>query len=89
MLAGFAPVADAGWGIVAQRPRSATLAGLDEQMLKILKGMIPVTLFILSSSGSATIIARPDNWPTGRTHGSAGAATSISGSAPGGSKRPS
>ncbi|WP_430481402.1 sensor domain-containing diguanylate cyclase [Aeromonas caviae] len=39
MLAGFAPVADAGWGVVAQRPRSATLAGLDEQMLEILKGL--------------------------------------------------
>lgn len=30
MLAGFAPVADAGWGIVAQRPTRATLAGLDQ-----------------------------------------------------------
>ena len=41
-------------------PRSATLAGLDEQMLEILKGMIPVTLFILFVIWlSATIIARP------------------------------
>ncbi|MFM4702232.1 diguanylate cyclase [Aeromonas bivalvium] len=60
MLAGFAPVANAGWGIVAQRPTRATLAGLDQQMLDILKGMIPVTLFILFVIWlSATVISRP------------------------------
>ncbi|MFM4862622.1 diguanylate cyclase [Aeromonas media] len=57
MLAGFAPVTGAGWGVVAQRPRNATLAGLDQQMLDILKGMIPVTLFIIWLS--ATVISRP------------------------------
>ena len=82
MLAGFAPVADAGWGIVAQRPRSATLAGLDEQMLEILKGMIPVTLFILFVIWlSATIIARPLRQLANRAGlmDQQGAATSISG----------
>ena len=60
MLAGFAPVTEAGWGVVAQRPRNATLAGLDQQMLDILKGMIPVTLFILFIIWlSATVISRP------------------------------
>ena len=60
MLAGFAPVTGAGWGVVAQRPRNATLAGLDQQMLDILKGMIPVTLFILFIIWlSATVISRP------------------------------
>ncbi len=60
MLTGFAPVAGAGWGVVAQRPTNATLAGLDQQMLEILKGMIPVTLFILFVIWiSATIISRP------------------------------
>ncbi len=82
MLAGFAPVADAGWGVVAQRPRSATLAGLDEQMLEILKGMIPVTLFILFVIWlSATIIARPLRQLANRAGlmDQQGAATSISG----------
>ncbi|WP_439824055.1 diguanylate cyclase [Aeromonas caviae] len=60
MLSGFAPVTGASWGVVAQRPRSATLAVLDQQMIGILKGMIPVTLFILFFIWlSATIIARP------------------------------
>lgn len=82
MLAGFAPVTDAGWGVVAQRPRSATLAGLDEQMIDILKGMIPVTLFILFIIWlSATIIARPLRQLANRAGlmDQQGAASSISG----------
>ncbi|MGU5536479.1 diguanylate cyclase [Aeromonas caviae] len=82
MLSGFAPVADAGWGIVAQRPRSATLARLDQQMSDILKGMIPVTLFILFVIWlSATIIARPLRQLANRAGlmDQQGAATSISG----------
>ncbi|MCY9836969.1 sensor domain-containing diguanylate cyclase [Aeromonas media] len=60
MLAGFAPVASAGWGIVAQRPRSATLAGLDKQMSGVLMQMVPTTLFILFIIWlSATFISRP------------------------------
>lgn len=60
MLAGFAPVASAGWGVVAQRPRSSTLAGLDTQMSDALMQMIPVTLFILFIIWlSATFISRP------------------------------
>ncbi|MNC04181.1 putative diguanylate cyclase YdaM [compost metagenome] len=60
MLAGFAPVASASWGIVAQRPRSATLAGLDEQLSGVLMQMVPLTLFILFVIWlSATFISRP------------------------------
>lgn len=60
MLAGFAPVASTGWGIVAQRPLSATLAGLDEQMSGALMRMIPTTVFILFIIWlSATFISRP------------------------------
>ncbi|MGV6474755.1 sensor domain-containing diguanylate cyclase [Azotobacter vinelandii] len=36
MLAGYAPVASTGWGVVAQRPSAATLAALDGLMLEIL-----------------------------------------------------
>ena len=60
MLAGFAPVASTGWGIVAQRPLSATLAGLDEQMSGALMRMIPITLLILFIIWlSATVISKP------------------------------
>ncbi|MGU5594888.1 sensor domain-containing diguanylate cyclase [Aeromonas sp. XH] len=82
MLAGFAPVAGAGWGVVAQRPRSATLAGLDQQMFEILKGMIPVTLFILFVIWlSATAIARPLRQLANRARlmDQQGAASNISG----------
>ncbi|MFB0625699.1 diguanylate cyclase, partial [Aeromonas hydrophila] len=30
MLAGFAPIRQTHWGVVAQRPRAATLTGLDQ-----------------------------------------------------------
>lgn len=60
MLTGFAPVASTGWGVVAQRPRSATLEGLDEHMSGVLMQMIPTTLFILFIIWlSATFISRP------------------------------
>lgn len=60
MLAGFAPVTSAGWGIVAQRPRSATLAELDGQMSGVLMQMVPTTLGILFLIWlSATFISRP------------------------------
>lgn len=36
MLAGYAPVASTGWGVVAQRPSEATLAALDGLMREIL-----------------------------------------------------
>lgn len=41
MLAGYAPVALAGWGVVAQRPTQATLAELDGLMLAILQHSLP------------------------------------------------
>lgn len=60
MLTGFAPVTSAGWGVVAQRPRSATLAALDDHMSDVLMQMIPTTLFILFIIWlSATFISRP------------------------------
>ena len=41
-------VADAaGWGMVAQRPAAPPWAGLDEQVLEILEGMIRSRLFVL------------------------------------------
>ena len=47
MLAGYAPVASTGWGIVAQRPVSATLAALDDLMLGTLRNAVPLTLLTL------------------------------------------
>ena len=48
MLAGFAPVAESGWGIVAQRPKSSALSGLDGQLLNVFIKSIPLTLVILA-----------------------------------------
>ncbi|MGY6037145.1 sensor domain-containing diguanylate cyclase [Aeromonas sp. AE23HZ002T15] len=60
MLSGFAPVSSAGWGVVAQRPRSATLEGLDEHMSGVLMQMVPTTALILFIIWlSATFISRP------------------------------
>lgn len=47
MLAGYAPVASTGWGIVAQRPTANTLATLDGLMLGILRNAVPFTLLTL------------------------------------------
>lgn len=47
MLAGFAPIAESGWGVVAQRPKSSTLAELDQQILNVFIKSIPLTLVIL------------------------------------------
>ncbi|AHL76065.1 diguanylate cyclase [Stutzerimonas stutzeri] len=44
MLAGFAPVPTAGWGIVAQRPTAATLHPLDNLMLEVLRQTAPLAL---------------------------------------------
>lgn len=44
MLAGFAPVPTAGWGIVAQRPTAATLHPLDNLMLAVLRQTAPMAL---------------------------------------------
>lgn len=47
MLAGYAPVTKAGWGIIAQRPRSSALAGLDGQILDVFLKSLPLALLTL------------------------------------------
>jgi len=47
MLAGFAPVPLAGWGIVAQRPTAATLAGMHRITLAVLQNTIPLAVLSL------------------------------------------
>ena len=49
MLAGFAPVTAANWGIVAQRPVIATLASLDTLIMEVFARTLPMALvtFIL------------------------------------------
>lgn len=47
MLAGFAPVAASGWGIVAQRPLELALKELDGLMLNILRLSLPMLLLSL------------------------------------------
>ncbi|WP_245879602.1 sensor domain-containing diguanylate cyclase [Zobellella endophytica] len=47
MLAGYAPVPAAGWGVVAQRPTAATLAELDDKMLAIFIRALLFTLVTL------------------------------------------
>lgn len=60
MLAGYAPVPSAGWGIVAQRPQSATLAPLDTLMRTMLYKTLPLTvLLLLLIWWSARRIAQP------------------------------
>lgn len=41
MLAGYAPIPSAGWGVIAQRPTKATLAELDGLMWAILRHVLP------------------------------------------------
>ncbi|WMC11464.1 sensor domain-containing diguanylate cyclase [Oceanimonas pelagia] len=60
MLAGFAPVSSTGWGIVAQRPKAATLAGINEHLLRVILKSIPVGLLTLAGIWlSALFISRP------------------------------
>lgn len=44
VLAGYAGVPQAGWGIVAQRPTAATLAGLEGLMLGVVRNILPLAL---------------------------------------------
>ncbi|MDC0610851.1 sensor domain-containing diguanylate cyclase [Vibrio sp.] len=60
MLAGYAPVINAGWGIVAQRPVSAALSLLDHRMNMVVLFSIPmvaITLFLIWFISGA--ISRP------------------------------
>ncbi|MEG1734207.1 MAG: sensor domain-containing diguanylate cyclase, partial [Comamonas sp.] len=47
MLAGYAIVPSTGWGIVAQRPRAATLAPLNELMRSVLYKTLPIAIIML------------------------------------------
>lgn len=47
MLAGFAVVPTTGWGVVAQRPASATLAPLDNLVRNMLLRTLPVVVVML------------------------------------------
>lgn len=60
MLAGYAPITKAGWGIIAQRPRSSALAGLDGQLLDVFIKSLPLALLTLVFIWfSALFIATP------------------------------
>lgn len=60
MLAGFATIETADWGIVAQRPVSATLHSLEQQMQQVAYRTLPLALvtFVLIWL-LATLISRP------------------------------
>lgn len=47
MLAGYATVPTAHWGVVAQRPTQATLAPISELMFKVLLNTLPLTILTL------------------------------------------
>lgn len=60
MLAGFAPIASTGWGVIAQRPSEDTLAMLDDLMLSVLANAIPLTvLTLLGIWWLARLISQP------------------------------
>lgn len=60
MLAGYAPVASTGWGIVAQRPEAATLAPLTQLMQGTLYRALPATILtLILILWSARLISRP------------------------------
>lgn len=60
MIAGYAPVALSGWGIVAQRPLKTTLSSLDILTIEVVKRTIPMALITFIFIGLfAHFIARP------------------------------
>lgn len=60
MLAGFAPVKNANWGIIAQRPMKATLASLDILIYEVIKRTLPMIIFTFILIGIfAHFISRP------------------------------
>ncbi|MFP2770413.1 sensor domain-containing diguanylate cyclase [Oceanisphaera sp. KMM 10153] len=60
MLAGFAPITKSSWGVIAQRPKSSTLEGLDGHITAVFIKSIPVVLFTLAGIWlSAIFISRP------------------------------
>ncbi len=60
MLAGYAVVPSAGWGVVAQRPADATLAGMNTLMFNVLRNSLPLAvLTLLLIWWLARLISRP------------------------------
>ncbi len=60
MLAGFAPVTQTGWGVVAQRPLEATLAPLNGHISRVVIKSLPLTLMtLLAIWFASTLIAAP------------------------------
>lgn len=47
MLAGYAPVPSADWGVVTQRSLNATLSGMNQQMLSVARYSFPFFLLIM------------------------------------------
>lgn len=76
MLAGFAAVPMARWGIVAQRPTAATLRPLDGLMLKVLRQTTPLALLtFLGVWLLSGLISRP-LWQLAKSAGEMDAPTS-------------
>ena len=60
MLAGYAPVPSADWGVVTQRSLNATLSGMNQQMLSVAKYSFPFFLLIMFVVwGMSKWISRP------------------------------
>jgi diguanylate cyclase (GGDEF)-like protein len=60
MLAGYAPITEAGWGVIAQRPRTATLAGLNGLIVDVFAKIAPLGLLTLLIMWlAANAISRP------------------------------
>lgn len=60
MLAGYAPVASMGWGVVVQRPTELTLALLTRQMMDMLLKVAPIlVLTLIAIWYLARLIATP------------------------------
>ncbi|NOI35820.1 diguanylate cyclase [Vibrio cyclitrophicus] len=47
MLAGYAPVSQSGWGVVAQKPKQSTLLMVNQQMKEVFITTIPVGILTL------------------------------------------
>lgn len=47
MLAGFAPVRAANWGVVVQKPREQVLASLDEHLMRVFWQSLPLAILTL------------------------------------------
>lgn len=60
MLAGYAPVKQSGWGVVAQKPRAQALMTLDEQLVQVIWQSFPIGVVTLAIIWiSAIFISRP------------------------------